>query len=309
MAPHSSTLAWKIPWMEEPGRLQFMGSLRVGHDWATSLSLSTFMHWRGNGNPLQCSCLENPRDGEAWWAAVYGVAQSWTRLKRLSNSNSNAFSAVFLWWSSSTLMLSPLWDSHRCLQSSCGWSVTYGSSTIKSWLSGMLKNWCFWAVALEKTLYKSPLDCREIKSVNPKGNQSWIFIRRTDAEAAAPILWQPDAKNWLIGNDPDAGKDWRQEEKGATEDKMIGWYHWLNGHELEPALADGEGQGNLACCIPWGCKKSDTTEQLNNNKVEHIYEYPHLVLVLTYYRFMVIIKSVKKQENEILFYMSVSLFR
>ena len=88
MAPPSSTLAWKIPWTEEPGRLQSMGSLRVGYDWATSLSLFTFMHWEGNGNPLQCSCLENPRGGRAWWAAVYGVAQSWTRLKRLSSSSS-----------------------------------------------------------------------------------------------------------------------------------------------------------------------------------------------------------------------------
>ena len=88
MAPHSSTLAWKIPWTEEPGQLQSMGSLRVGHDWATSLSLFTSMHWRRNGNPLQCSCLENPRDGGAWWAANYGVAQSWTWLKRLSSSSS-----------------------------------------------------------------------------------------------------------------------------------------------------------------------------------------------------------------------------
>ena len=89
MAPHSSTLAWKIPWTEEPGRLQSTGSLRVGHDWATSLSLFTFMHWEGNGNPLQCSCLENPRDGGAWWAAVYGVAQSRTRLTRLSSNSSS----------------------------------------------------------------------------------------------------------------------------------------------------------------------------------------------------------------------------
>ena len=88
MAPHSSTLAWKIPWMEEPGRLQSMGSQRVRHDWTTWLSLFTFMHWKGNGNPLQCSYLENPRDGGAWWAAVYGVAQSWTRLKLLSSSSS-----------------------------------------------------------------------------------------------------------------------------------------------------------------------------------------------------------------------------
>ena len=89
MAPHSSTLAWRTPWTEKPDRLQSMGSRRVGHDWVTSLSLFTFMHWRRNGNPLQCSCLENPRDGGAWWAAVYGVAQSWTWLKRLSSSSSN----------------------------------------------------------------------------------------------------------------------------------------------------------------------------------------------------------------------------
>ena len=89
MAPHSSVLAWKIPWMEEPGRLQSMGSLRVGHDWATSLSLFTFMHWRRKWQPTQCSCLENPRDGGAWWAAVYGVAQSWTPLKWLSSSSSS----------------------------------------------------------------------------------------------------------------------------------------------------------------------------------------------------------------------------
>ena len=91
MALHSSTLAWKIPWTEEPGRLQSMGSQRVWHNWVTSLSLSTFMHWRGNGNPLQCSCLENPRDGGAWWAVVYGVAQSQTRLKQLSSSSSSIY--------------------------------------------------------------------------------------------------------------------------------------------------------------------------------------------------------------------------
>ena len=91
----------------------------------------------------------------------------------------------------------------------------------KSW---MLKSWCFWTVMLEKTL-ESPLDCKEIQPVHPKGNQSWIFIGRTDAEAEAPILWLPDAKNWLLGKDPDAGKDWEQEEKGTTEDEMVGWHH------------------------------------------------------------------------------------
>ena len=94
------------------------------------------------------------------------------------------------------------------------------------------KNWCFWTVVLEKTL-KSLLDCKEIKPVHPKGNQSWIFIRRTDSEAETPILWPPDVKNWLILKDPVAGEDWRQEEKGTTEDEMVGWHHRLNGHEFE----------------------------------------------------------------------------
>ena len=95
-----------------------------------------------------------------------------------------------------------------------------------------LKNWCFWTVVLEKIL-ESPLDNKEIQSVHPKGNQSWIFIGRTDAEAETPILWPPDGKNWLIWKDPDAGNDWRQEEKGTTEDEMVRWHHWLNGHEFE----------------------------------------------------------------------------
>ena len=112
------------------------------------------------------------------------------------------------------------------------------------------------------------LDCKEIKPVNPKGYQSWIFIGRTDAEAEVPILWPPDAKNWLIRKDPDAGKDWGQEVKGTTEDKMVGWHCQLNGHEFEQAPGDGDGQGSLECCSPWGHKQSDTTEWLNNNKSE-----------------------------------------
>ena len=98
--------------------------------------------------------------------------------------------------------------------------------------SWALKNWCFWTVMLEKTL-ESPLDCKGIREVHPKGNQSWTFIGRTDAEADTPILWPPNVRNWLIGKDPDAGKDWRREEKGTTEDEMVGWHHRLNGHEFE----------------------------------------------------------------------------
>ena len=124
------------------------------------------------------------------------------------------------------------------------------------------KNWCFWTVVLEKTL-ESPLDCKEIQPVNPKGNQSRIIIGRIYAEAENPMLWPPDAKNWLTGKDPDAGKDWRQEEKGTTEDEMVGWHHWLNGHGFEWTLGVGDGQGGLACCSPWGGKEWDTTERLN----------------------------------------------
>ena len=123
------------------------------------------------------------------------------------------------------------------------------------------KDWCFRTVVLEKML-ESPLDCKEIQPVHPKGNQSWVFMARTDAEAETPILWSPDAKNWLIGKDPDAGKDWRWEEKGTTEDEVVRWHYRLNEPEFELAPGVG-GQGSLACCSPWGCKESDTTEQLN----------------------------------------------
>ena len=122
------------------------------------------------------------------------------------------------------------------------------------------KNWCFQAVVLEKIL-DSPLDCKEIKPVNPTGNQSWTFIGKTDAEV--PVLWPPDAKNWLTGKDPGAGKDWRQEGKGTTENKMVECHHQLDGHEFEQAPGVGDGQESLACCSPWGWKESDRTEQLS----------------------------------------------
>jgi len=132
------------------------------------------------------------------------------------------------------------------------WDLDY----MESWAP---KNWCFRTVGLEKTL-ESLLDCKEI---NPKGNQSWIFIGRTDVEAIAPILWPTDAKNWLIGRDPDAGHDWRQEEKGTTENEMVGWYHRFNRHEFEQAQEVVDGQRSLACCNPLDCKELDTTEWLN----------------------------------------------
>ena len=148
-------------------------------------------------------------------------------------------------------------------------SQSFGFSSGHVWMweldfkeSWAPKNWCFWIVVLEKTL-ESPLDCKEIQSVHVKGNQTWIFIGRIDVETETPILWPPDVKNWFIWKYSDAGKDWRQEEKGMTEDDMVGWHHRLNGHEFEQAPGVGVGQGGLACCSPWGHKELDTTESLN----------------------------------------------
>ena len=148
-------------------------------------------------------------------------------------------------------------------------SQSYGFSSSHVWMweldykeNWALKNWCFWTVVLGKTL-ESPLDWKEIQPVHPKGNQPWIFIRRTDAEAETPILWPPNAKNWLIWKDPDAGKDGRLEEKETAEDEMVGWHHQLNGYEFEQTPGVCYGQGGLAWCSPGCHKESDTTEQLN----------------------------------------------
>ena len=124
------------------------------------------------------------------------------------------------------------------------------------------KNWCFWTMVLEKTL-QSPLDCKEIKPVHPKGNQSWIFIGKTDTEAETLVLWPPNVKNWLTGKDPDGGKDWRQEEKGPTEDEIVGWHHPLDGQEFEQVPGIVDGQGSLVCYSPWGHKELDMTEWMN----------------------------------------------
>ena len=135
----------------------------------------------------------------------------------------------------------------------------------ESWVP---KNWYFWTVVLEKTL-ESPLDCKEIQPVHPKGDQSWVFIGRTDVEAETPILWPPNAKSWLIGKEPDAGRDWGQEEKGMTEDEMNEWHHQLDGHGSGWTPAVRDGQGGLACCGSWGRKESDMTERLNWTKASN----------------------------------------
>ena len=145
------------------------------------------------------------------------------------------------------------------------YSQSYGFSSSYVWMwelhhkEGWAQdNWHFLTVVLEKTL-ESPLDSKDFKPVNPKGNQLWIFIGRSDPEAETPIRWPSDVKNQHIGKDPDAGKDWRQEEKGMTEDGMAGWHHWLNGHEFEKTQGDSDGQRSLACCSSWASKESGTT--------------------------------------------------
>ena len=148
-------------------------------------------------------------------------------------------------------------------------SQSYGFSKGHVWIWELdykegwgLKNWWFWTVVLEKTL-EPPLDCKEIQPVHPKGNKSWIFIGKTDAEAETPILWSPDVKNWHKRKDADVGKDWMWEEKGTTENEMVGWHHWLNGHEFEQARGVVDEQGSLVCCTSWGHKELDMTERRN----------------------------------------------
>ena len=169
------------------------------------------------------------------------------------------------------------------------YSQTYDFSTSHVWIGELdhkegwtSKNLCFWTVVLEKS-FESPLDCKEIKPVNPKGNQSWIFIRRTDAEA--PILWPPDVKGWLIRKDPDAEKDWSQEEKGTTEDKIIGWHHWLNGHECEqtPVLVM-DRQDWLAAvhgvAKGWTWLSNWTTTKVSSLNITHILLFPNFFFML-----------------------------
>ena len=164
-------------------------------------------------------------------------------------------------------------------------SQSYGFSSSHEWMweldykeSWVLKNWCFWTVVLEKT-FESPLDCKEIQPVHPKGCQSWVFIGRTDVGAGTPILWPPHAKSWLIWKDSDAGRDCGQEKKGMTEDEMAGWHHWLNGHEFEWTPGVGDGQGGLACCDSWGHRvRHDWATKLNWTECKKSTNNNHVLL-------------------------------
>ena len=153
------------------------------------------------------------------------------------------------------------------------YSQSYGFSSSHGWMwdldhkdGWVLKNLRFWTVVLEKTV-ESPLDSKVIKPINPEGNQPWIFIGRIEAETEAPILWPPDVKSWLIGKDSDARKDWGQEEKGVTEDEIVGWHQWLDGHEFKQTPGDSKGQGSLVCCRPWAHKELDMSWRLNDKGV------------------------------------------
>ena len=186
-----------------------------------------------------------------WWG---NNGKQWQTLFSWAPKSLQMVTAAMKWKDICSLE-EKLWPTCCCKQrhyfANKGPSIqSYGFSSGHVWMweldhkgSWALKNWCFWTVVLEKTL-ESPLDCKEIKPVNPKGNQSWIFIGRTDAEAEAPILetWLPSVKNWLIRKDPDAGKDWSQEEKGTTEDEIVGWHHWLDGLDFEQAPGVGNGK-------------------------------------------------------------------
>ena len=213
-------------------------------------------------------------DREAWRAVIHGVAKSRTWLSDWTELNWTA-----PWKKSYDQPRQHIKQQRHYLANKGPSSQSYGfsSSQVRRWEldykeSWAPKNWCFWTVVLEKSL-ESPLDCKEIQP-DPKEYQSWIFTGRTDAEAETPILWTPEVKKWLVRKDPDAGKDWLREQKGMTEDEMLGWHHWLDGRESEWTPGDGDGQGGLACCDSWGCKESDTTERLNWTELN----WTHLIL-------------------------------
>ena len=216
----------------------------------------------GHVNPLQCSCLENPMHSYYLYLFLTKTIKSIkTSPPEVLKNSIDAYIILVCW-----LILTTK-------SSLCKWvhpnNSTSGFSSSHTWVwelnykeSWVPKNWYFWTTVLEKIL-ESPLDCKEIQPVHPKGDQSWVFIGRTDVEAETPILWPPDEMSWLICKDPDAGKDWKQEEKGTAEDETVGWYHWLNGHGCGWTPGVGDWQGGLACCCSWGPKESDMTEWLN----------------------------------------------
>ena len=171
-------------------------------------------------------------------------------------------------------------------------SQSYGFSSSHVWMWELdykegwaPKNWCFWSMVLKKT-FESPLYCKEIKPVNLKGDQPWIFTARTDAGAEAPVFWSSDADRWLTGKDPEAGKDWKQEEKGMTEDDMVVWHHWLNGHEFQQALGIGDGQGSQTCCSPRITKSQTPLSNRTEFNIDYFLNYVNLKFILARFLFI-----------------------
>ena len=219
MATYSSILAWRIPWTEKPGRLQSMGSHRVGHDWSDLAAAAAAAAAAALMFPYNASSLDS------WSKYNLNLKDRKWRINEVKYGD--------------------------CFYIKPGYWIRL---RLRIRLRLIRIRLILWTCGVGKDSWES-LGLQGIKPVNSKGNQSWILIGRTNAEAQVPISQPPDMKSWLIRKDPDAGKDWRQEKKGMTEDEMVGWYHRLNGHEFEQALGDGKGQGSLVCCSPWGHKE------------------------------------------------------
>ena len=214
------------------------------------MASSPFISWQIDGEPVVDLILEPPKDNCRWWL------QPWN------------YKTLAPWKKSYDQPRQHIKKQRHHFANKDLSSQGYGFSSSHVWMCELdckeiwaLKNWCFWTVMLEKTL-ESPLDCKEIQPVHSKGDQSWVFFGRTDAEAETPVLWPPHAKSWLIRKHSDPRSDWGQEEKGMTEDEMAGLHHRLDGHEFVWTPGVGDGQGGLACCSSLGCKESDMTEWL-----------------------------------------------
>ena len=221
--------------------------------------------WRRAWQPTQYSCLKNPMDRRAWWAIIHRVTNSWSQLKQLNTHVLTMCSLIVIFSFAKKTIITNYFANKGPSSQSCDFS----SSHVWMWELNYKESWapkngCFWTVVLEKTL-ESPLVRKEIQPVHPKGDQSWVSTGRIDAEAGTPTHWPPDAKNWLIRKDPAAGKYWRQEEKGMTEDEMAGWHHWLDGQEFEQALGIGDGQGSLVCCSRWGSQSQTRLSNWTDN--------------------------------------------
>ena len=271
--------AWRIPGTAEPGRLPPMGSHRVGHDWSDLAAVAAYSEWV---HFIMCKLYFNKCVKDWRWEEKGMTEDEMVGWHHQLNGHEFWVNSGSWWWTVRPGMLQSMglqrvrhdwateltdWKTWKMEINTCTHDEIHFLRLWQNWLSKQYSHahaQVSKSVSVSSVLRVPPLDCKEIKPVNHKRNQPWIFTGRTDAEAETPILWSPDAKNWLSGKDPEAGKDWRQEEKG-TEDEMVGRYHQLDGCEFEQALGVDGGQGSLAYYSPWSHKELDTTEQLKLN--------------------------------------------